>query len=69
MKLLVSFLFSFLIAQLIAEPIMTGNSKIELAKTNPNLINIADGKSLLEREMLQNPGFETGSLYPWTTNN
>ncbi len=24
---------------------------------------------LLEREMLQNPGFETGLLYPWTTNN
>ncbi len=69
MKLLFRFLFSFLIAELTAEPIITGNSKIESANNDSDLVNISKGKFLLEREMLQNPSFETGSLYPWTTNN
>jgi hypothetical protein len=69
MKLVGYFVVCFLVSILIAEPIITGNSIIESEKVNLNPINITDGKFLLEREMLQNPGFETGSLYPWTTNN
>lgn len=69
MKLVGCFVVYFLVSILFAESIITGNSITESDKVNPKPINITKGKFLLEREMLQNPGFETGLLYPWTTNN
>jgi len=69
MKFFGFFVICFLLQALIAEPIITGNSIVETEKVSSNPITVTEGKFLLEREMLQNPGFETGSLYPWTTNN
>ncbi len=69
MKIFGCFVICFLTHSLIAGPIITGNSIVESGKSLTNPINQTEGMFLLEREMLQNPGFETGLLYPWTTNN
>jgi len=69
MKLFGSFVVCFLVNILIAGPITTGKSLVESGKVISRKTSVTEEEFLLEREMLQNPGFETGSLYPWTTNN
>ena len=69
MKFIGSLIVCFLVNTFFAGPIITGNSIVESGKVIPNQITVKEEKSLLEREMLQNPGFETGLLSPWTTNN
>ena len=69
MKLSSIFVICFLVNTLFAGPIITGKSIVESGKVMPKSITVKEGKSLLEREMLQNPGFETGLLSPWSTNN
>ena len=69
MKYLVILVFGFFIHALSTEPAMTGKSIIEPEKPIPCSVPTTQGMCLLEREMLQNSGFETGSLYPWFTNN
>jgi hypothetical protein len=68
MKLLGIFVICFLVNTLFAGLIITGNSIVQSDKVNPKPIAVTVGKFLQRREFLQNPGFETGSLFPWTTN-
>jgi hypothetical protein len=69
MKLLGIFVICFLVNTLFAGLIITGNSIVQSDKVNPKPIAVTVGKFLQRREFLQNSGFETGSLFPWTTNN
>lgn len=69
MKLFSIFVICFLVNTLFAGPIITGNSIIESGKVIPKPITVKEEKLLQRREYIQNPGFETGSLYPWFTNN
>jgi hypothetical protein len=69
MKLFYGFVVCFLANAIFAGPIITGNSMVESGKVIPKPTTVAKEKFLQRREYIQNPGFETGSLYPWFTNN
>ncbi len=70
MKRVLFLLVAMLAGSTLAARIVTGNFVIESGEIRQCLsVHESAAPAGTDRELLKNPGFETGSLPPWTTNN